>query len=158
MHIEEEEHSTELLRNFNQDAEQEMTTTLEPAAEEEADGMDFVEMYKELKALERRVMVQSQHIQQDRLEIDEGAYQSEEQLEEVGSVPGEELADDSLSEEIAEKQLSEETAELESAAEWKVKATEEEDNMGDHHDLPFDQHEEMQQSSLHKRRRSQPIQ
>jgi hypothetical protein len=49
---------------------------------------------------------------------------------------------DYLSEEIVEKQLSEETAELESAVEWQVKATEEEDNMGDQVDLPFDQHEE----------------
>jgi hypothetical protein len=67
-----------------------------------------------------------------------------------------ELEEDSLSEEIVEKQLSDEPAELESAAEWQVKATEEENNMGDQDDLPFDvyEEEELQPSRLHKE--SQP--
>jgi hypothetical protein len=55
-----------------------MTAALEPAAEEEADNMDFVDLYEELEALERRVMVQSLHIQQVKLETDGGAYQPEE--------------------------------------------------------------------------------
>jgi hypothetical protein len=57
---EEEEHSTELLRIFSQEVEQEMTAELKPAVEEEADNMDFVDLYKELESLERRVIVQSQ--------------------------------------------------------------------------------------------------
>jgi hypothetical protein len=36
-----EEHSEELLKIFSQEVEQEMTAALEPAAEEEADSMDF---------------------------------------------------------------------------------------------------------------------
>jgi hypothetical protein len=57
-----------------------MTAALEPAAEEEADNMDFVDLYEELEALERRVMVQSLHIQQVKLEADGGAYQPEEAI------------------------------------------------------------------------------
>jgi hypothetical protein len=37
-----------------------MTAVLEPATEEEADNIDFVDLYEELEALERRVIVQSQ--------------------------------------------------------------------------------------------------
>jgi hypothetical protein len=55
-----------------------MTAALEPAAEEETDNMDFVDLYEELEALERRVMVQILHIQQVKLEADGGAYQPEE--------------------------------------------------------------------------------
>jgi hypothetical protein len=40
-----------------------MTATLEPAKEEGTDTMDFVDLYEELEALERRVMVQILHIQ-----------------------------------------------------------------------------------------------
>jgi hypothetical protein len=54
-----EEHSEELLKIFSQEAEQEMTAALEPAAEEEADNIDFVDLYAELESLERRVMVQN---------------------------------------------------------------------------------------------------
>jgi hypothetical protein len=72
---EEEEHSTELLKIFSQEDEQEMTAALESAAEEEADNIDFVDLYEELEALERRVIVQSMHIQQAKLEIGGGAYQ-----------------------------------------------------------------------------------
>jgi hypothetical protein len=68
-----------------------MTAALELAAEEEADNMDFVDLYEELEALERRVMVQSLHIQQVKLETDGGAYQPEEWLEEVGDMPTQEM-------------------------------------------------------------------
>jgi hypothetical protein len=51
-----------------------MTAALKPVVEEEAYNMDFVDLYKELESLERRVIVQSQHIQQDKLETNEGAY------------------------------------------------------------------------------------
>jgi hypothetical protein len=89
------------------------------------------------------------------LEIGGGEYQlAEEQLERAIDVPVEELEEVNLSEEEAEKKISEETAELKSAAEWKVKSTRREDNMGDRYDLPFHQHkEEMQQRSLHERKR-----
>jgi len=44
MHISIEEHSVEFLKNFILGAKQEMTVALEPATEEEADSIDFVEM------------------------------------------------------------------------------------------------------------------
>jgi hypothetical protein len=113
-----------LLRIFSQGAEQEMTAALESAVEEEADNIDFVDLCEELEALERRVIVQSMHIQQVKLETGGGAYQPREQLEEVGVEPAqEELTEANLSEEEAEQQLSGEIAELESAAEWPVSAT-----------------------------------
>jgi hypothetical protein len=57
-----------LLNIFSQEAEQEMTATLELAAVEEEDNMDFFDLCEELEALERRVMVQIFHIQQIKLE------------------------------------------------------------------------------------------
>jgi hypothetical protein len=42
--------------------------------------MDFVDLYQEFESLERRVKVQSLHIQQVKLEAYEGGFQSEEQL------------------------------------------------------------------------------
>jgi hypothetical protein len=80
-----------LLKIFSQEAETEMTAALEPAAEEEADNMDFVDLYEELEALERRVMVQSLHIQQAKLEEGRGAYQPQEELEEVIIMPAQEM-------------------------------------------------------------------
>jgi hypothetical protein len=89
------------------------------------------------------VIVQSMHIQQAKLETDGGAYHPGEQLEEAGVEPTqEELTEANLSEEEVEQQLSDETAELESAAGWQANATEEENNMGDQDDLPFDVYEE----------------
>jgi hypothetical protein len=93
-----------LLKIFSQGVEQEMTAALEPAAEEEADNIDFVELYEELEALERRVNMQSRHIQQVKLETGGGAYQPGEQLEEVGVEPTqEELTEANLSEEKVEQ-------------------------------------------------------
>jgi hypothetical protein len=69
-----EENSTEWLKSFSQEAKQEMTTIMKPIAEEEVDNMDFVDLYEELEALKRRVIVQVQHIQQVKFEIDRGAY------------------------------------------------------------------------------------
>jgi hypothetical protein len=57
-----EENSKELLNIFSQEAEQEMTVSLKLAAEDETYSMDFADLYEELKALERRVMVQNLHI------------------------------------------------------------------------------------------------
>jgi hypothetical protein len=51
-----------LLKIFSREVEQEMTATLEPTAKEEANNMKFIDMYVELEALERRVMVQIFHI------------------------------------------------------------------------------------------------
>jgi hypothetical protein len=71
---EKDEHSTEWLKIFSQEVETWMTVALKPAAEEEVDNMDFVDLCEELEALERRVMVQSLHIQQAKLEEGSGAY------------------------------------------------------------------------------------
>jgi hypothetical protein len=71
-----------LLKIFSQEDETEMTAALEPTTEEEeeADNMDFVDLYQELESLEKRVIVQSLHIQQIKLETDGGAYQPGEKL------------------------------------------------------------------------------
>jgi hypothetical protein len=152
---EKEEHSKEWLKIFSQEAEQEMTAALKPAAEEEADNMDFVDLCEELEALERRVMVQSLHIQQAKLEEGSGAYQPQEKLEEAGSMPAGEMAAAELPQEEAEQQFSEETAELESAAEWPLSATKrDKDSMGDQADLPIEK-TEVQQRRLHTK--SQPL-
>jgi hypothetical protein len=91
-HVREEEDNSEgWLKIFSQEDEQEMTAALETASEEEADSINFVDLCEELEALERRVIVQSMHIQNARLETGEGAYQSKEQLEETGDMPAEEL-------------------------------------------------------------------
>jgi hypothetical protein len=150
----EEEHSTEMLKIFSQEAEQEMTVALKPAAEEEVDIMYFVDMYKELEALERRVMVQSLHIRQAKLEEGSGAYQPQEKLEEVGIQPAQgEMVEVKMSEEKVGQQLSEKTVELNFAEGWQVEATEEEDSLGDRDDLPICR-EEVQRSRLQKE--SQP--
>jgi hypothetical protein len=64
------------------------------------------------------------------LETDGEAYQLEEQLEEFGRLPTEDLTKFDQSEEEAEKQLNDETAELESAAGWQANAIGEENNKG----------------------------
>jgi hypothetical protein len=71
-----------------------------------------------LEALERRVMVQTFHIQQAKLEEDRGTYQFGEQLEE-------DLVEEDLSE-------GKGTVELESVVEWPLSATKrDKDNRGD---------------------------
>jgi hypothetical protein len=99
------------------------------------------------------VIVQSMHIQQVKLETGGGAYQLGEQLEEARDVPAEELTEVNQSKEEAEQQLSDEAAELESTAGWQANATEEENNMRDQDDLPFDvyKEEELQPSKLQKK-------
>jgi hypothetical protein len=107
-----------LLKIFNPRAEHEITTTLEPATEEEANNIDFADLYEELEAQERKINMQSRHIQQAKLEIGGGVYHPGEQLEEVGVEPTqEEMVEVNLSEEEVEQQLSGETAEMESATE-----------------------------------------
>jgi hypothetical protein len=82
-----------------------MTATLKPVAEEEANNMDFADLYEELEALERRVMVQRFPIRQVKLEAYGGAYQPEEQLEKVGREPTQEelIEETNMSEEEAEQ-------------------------------------------------------
>jgi hypothetical protein len=41
-----DEHSVELLKIFSQEAEKEMTASLEPIAEKEAYNMDFFDLYE----------------------------------------------------------------------------------------------------------------
>jgi hypothetical protein len=41
-----DEHSKEWLKIFIQEAKQEMTVALKPVVEEEADSMDFVDLYE----------------------------------------------------------------------------------------------------------------
>jgi hypothetical protein len=128
-----------------------MTAALESATEGEADNMDFSKLYEELEALERRVIVRIQHIQQIRLETGEGAYQPKEQLEEVGVEPTQEkVTESNLSEEEAKQHLSDETTELESAARWQDKAIGDGEKIkGDQYDLPIEK-EKMQHKILHK--------
>jgi hypothetical protein len=150
----EEEYSTEMLNIFSQENEQEMTVALKPIAEEEVDVTYFVDMYKELESLERRVMVQRFHIRQAKSEEGSGAYQPQEKLEEVGIQPAQgEMVEFKISEEQVGQHLSEKTVELNFAEGWKVEAIEEEDRMGDRDDLPICR-EEVQRSRLKKE--SQP--
>jgi hypothetical protein len=60
-----------------------------------------------------------------------------------------------LSWEETEQQLSDETTELESATGWQASVTREENNMGDHDDLPFGQQKKVKQRRLHKE--NQPV-
>jgi hypothetical protein len=59
--VEEDEHSKEWLNIFSQ--EDENPATLKLTVEEEENIIDFVALCEQLEALERRVMVQSMHIQ-----------------------------------------------------------------------------------------------
>jgi hypothetical protein len=58
-----EVHSAKFLKIFSQEAEQEMTATLEPTVKGEVENIDFAKLYEELEALERKVMVKILHIQ-----------------------------------------------------------------------------------------------
>jgi hypothetical protein len=96
------------------------------------------------------------HIQQIKLEIEEGEFHPEEQLEEAGSMPAGKMAEASLLEGEAKHQFSEEIAKLNFAAGWRDKATTNgENNMGDLVDLPICR-EELQQRRLQGQ--SQPLQ
>ena len=86
--MDKEEHSVELLKNFSQGAEKEITVECEPTTKEEAtDSMDLGDLCEEMDALERRVNMQNRHIQQAKLETGGGAYHPREKLEEVGVEP-----------------------------------------------------------------------
>ena len=69
--MEKEEHSMELLKNFSQGYEKDITVQYEPTVEEEEiDSMNLVDLSEEMEALERRVKMQKHIIQQVKLEID----------------------------------------------------------------------------------------
>ena len=54
--MEKEEHSVELLKNFSQGADQEISVEYKSTTEgEETDSMDLVDLCEEMEALERRV-------------------------------------------------------------------------------------------------------
>jgi hypothetical protein len=55
------EHSAELLKIFSQEAEREITTTLEFVAEEEAENKDFFELCEEFEYLQSRINMKSSH-------------------------------------------------------------------------------------------------
>jgi hypothetical protein len=55
------EHSVELLKIFSHEAEREITTTSEFAAEEEAENKDFVELCEEFESLQSRINMKSSH-------------------------------------------------------------------------------------------------
>jgi hypothetical protein len=61
--VEGQENSTEFLKTFSQEDEQEMTAAHESAIEKEVDIIKFIDLYEELEVLERRVIVKIQHIQ-----------------------------------------------------------------------------------------------
>lgn len=51
----------ELLKIFSEEAEREITTTSEFAAEEEAENKDFVELCEEFESLQSRINMKSSH-------------------------------------------------------------------------------------------------
>jgi hypothetical protein len=69
---EDDDHSEEWLSIFSQEAEE--TATWEFAAKEEkgADNICFADLWEQIEALEERVKVQGVHIQQVKLETEEG--------------------------------------------------------------------------------------
>jgi hypothetical protein len=75
-----EEHSVELLKNFSKGDEQEMTAELEPATEREKTTWILLICVK-IGGPGERVMVQTQCIQQVKLEIDEEEMQQQSRLQ-----------------------------------------------------------------------------
>jgi Cu2+-containing amine oxidase len=68
---EENEHSEEWLNIFSQETEKTATWEFAEEEEEEADNISLADLYEQIEALERRVKVQSMHIQQVKLVADE---------------------------------------------------------------------------------------
>jgi hypothetical protein len=68
--VEGDENSNEWLKNFNQEAEQEITVECKTTLEEEAiDNMDLVDLCEDMEALEKRVKMQRHLIEKVKLEI-----------------------------------------------------------------------------------------
>jgi hypothetical protein len=76
---------------------------LAEAEEEKVDNMRFVDLWEQIETLERRVEVQKFHIQQVKLEVDEGEFQVEEQVEEARHIPAGKMAEVKLPQEEVEK-------------------------------------------------------
>jgi hypothetical protein len=68
---EEDEHSKEWLNIFSQETEKTAALELAEEEEEEADNISLVDLYEQIEAMERRVIVQGMHIQQVKLEANE---------------------------------------------------------------------------------------
>jgi hypothetical protein len=81
---EEDEHSEEWIDIFSDVAEE--TTTWEFAAKEEKvpDNICFVDLWGQIEALEERVKVQGMHIQQVKLETNEGGMGDHEEGRHIG--------------------------------------------------------------------------
>jgi hypothetical protein len=75
---------------------------VEETEEKEADNMSFADLCEQIEALERRVEVQSMHIQQMRLETDGGYFHAKEQLEEARYIPKREMEVAAMSDEEVE--------------------------------------------------------
>jgi hypothetical protein len=115
----------------------------------EEHSKEFLENF--IQGDEQMMTAVSRHATEDEAELQSGKM-----LEEARDAPAGELEEANLSEgKDEQQQLSNETTELESAAEWKIKATrDEEDNMGGLIDLPICR-EEVQPRRLHQE--SQPL-
>ena len=69
---EDDEHFEEWLNIFSEEIENTAALELaEVGEEEEADNISLADLYGQIEALERRVIVQGMHIQQVKLEADE---------------------------------------------------------------------------------------
>jgi hypothetical protein len=69
---EDDEHSEEWLNIFSQEAKNTATGEVAETEEEEADNICFSDLWEQVESLEERVKVQGMHIQQVKLETDEG--------------------------------------------------------------------------------------
>jgi hypothetical protein len=67
-----DEHSEEWLDIFSREAENTAARELAAADEEDTDNICFADLWEQIEALEERVKVQGMHIQQVKLETDEG--------------------------------------------------------------------------------------
>jgi hypothetical protein len=68
---EDDEHSEEWLNIFSQEAEKTATGEFAVGEGEEVDKICFADLWEQIESLEERVKVQSMHIQQVKLEMDE---------------------------------------------------------------------------------------
>jgi hypothetical protein len=69
---EDDENSEEWLNIFSHEAEKVATGEVAEVEEEGADSICFADLWEQIEALEERVKVQGVHIQQVKLEMDEG--------------------------------------------------------------------------------------
>jgi hypothetical protein len=72
--IEGEEHSTESIVIFNEEAKQEMTATLGSVEKGEEKNIEFFNLCEEFEYIERRVEMKGMGIQEAKLKEDEGPH------------------------------------------------------------------------------------